>query len=68
MWGGCMLSLPYLLNRVIGPFFAGVMMAGVALTEDPLAVAILLTMTALCGFLSLPAGERLIRRVIDATA
>lgn len=68
MWGGCMLSLPYLLNRVVGPFFAGVTMAGVASTENPSSLGILLTMAALFGFLSLPAGERLIRRVCDATA
>lgn len=65
MWGGCMLSLPCLLNRFIGPFFTGVTMAAIASANDPASIVGLIGIAGLLGFVSLPVSERLIERVRD---
>jgi hypothetical protein len=61
-----MLGIPFLLNRVIGPFFTGFMMAAVGAAADPLSVVILFAFAAVFGFMSLPGTDRLLERLFDA--
>lgn len=61
-----MVGVPFLLNRVVGPFFTGFMMAAVAAAADPLSVVILFVFAAVFGFMSLPGTDRLIERLFDA--
>lgn len=60
-----MLSLPYLLNRLIGPFFTGVFAAAAASADGPVSTAILVAVATGFAFLSLPATERLITRALS---
>lgn len=59
-----MSRVPYILNRYVGPFFTGVLMAAMASTDDALSAAFLLGLAVLAGFLSLPGKDRLIARLL----
>lgn len=59
-----MLRVPYLLNRLVGPFCTGVFTAAVASTDEPALAAILLIAAAVFAFLSLPGKDRLIARLL----
>lgn len=57
-----MLRVPYLLNRLVGPFCTGVCAAAVASTDEPALAAILLLSATGIAFISLPGKDRLIAR------
>ena len=61
-----MVTVPYALNRYVGPFFMGLSMAGSAAATDPVSVGILMSMACICGFISLPGNDRLLARFFDA--
>ncbi len=51
------------LNRYLAPFMAGGSMAATTVLVEPSAIALALTIAVAFGFMSLPAGGRMIRRV-----
>lgn len=59
-----MLRVPYLLNRLVGPFFTGVCAAAVASADGPVSTAILLVLAAGFALLSLPGVDRTIERLL----
>lgn len=61
-----MISIPYVVNRFVGPFGAGALMAAVPPAGNPATVLILLTLATAFGFVSLPGNDRLVRRILDA--
>lgn len=59
-----MSRVPYVLNRYVGPFFMGVLMAAAASSGDAVSAAALFVLAVLAGFLSLPGKDRLIARLL----
>ena len=57
-----MRMLSEFLHRGVSPFMAGASMAAVTVVEEPSGVLLLLTVALAFGFMSLPAGGRMIRR------
>jgi hypothetical protein len=60
-----MLRVPYLLNRLVGPFVTGVLAAAVASADGPVSAAILLTVAAPFAFISLPGMDQTIERLLS---
>ena len=52
------------VHRCLAPFMAGASMAATTVVEEPASVAMLLSVAAICCFMSLPAGGRMIRRAV----
>jgi hypothetical protein len=50
--------------RYLSPFLAGVCVAGASVVSGVPAMIALLLAAALFGFISLPAGDRVIRRIV----
>lgn len=65
MRGGKMVSVPYVVNRLVGPFFAGVCMAGAGSTDEPVLAVMLFAAALACGWISLPGTYRRIERLLD---
>ncbi|MFQ5564900.1 MAG: hypothetical protein ACE5EU_00850 [Paracoccaceae bacterium] len=51
------------LHRYLSPFFTGVCAAGATVVDNVPMIVVLVLATALFGFLSLPAGGRMIGRI-----
>lgn len=50
------------VNRYLAPFVTGASMAATTVVNEAPMVVLMLTIAALFGFMSLPAGGRMIRR------
>lgn len=55
----------YLFNRGVAPFLTGALMAGAAMVDMTASVPLMLAAIG-TGYLSLPAGEELMRRLLGA--
>ena len=55
------------LHRFLSPFLAGVSMAGATVVHAVPMTVVLLLAAALLGFMSLPPGGRMIRRIAGVT-
>lgn len=64
MWK--MSNIPPFLNRIVGPFVTGVLMAAVATSDDLVSIVTFLALAGASSFLSLPRNERLIARALAA--
>jgi hypothetical protein len=58
----------YFVQRYLSPFLAGVCAAGATVVTGIAAAVVLLVAAAFLGFASLPAGERVIKRIAGAAA
>jgi len=58
-------SVAELINRFVGPLFAGVFMAALASTADQAAGTVLFLFAAASAFVSLPGNDRLLARLFD---
>lgn len=56
------------LHRYLAPFLTGVSMAGTTVVGEAPAVMLLLIAGGMFGYLSLPVGGRMIRRMVRADA
>ena len=63
-----MRGVPFFLNRYVGPFLTGGLVAAAASAGGPVPAAFLVVLAAGTGFLSLPGGARLIGRVLGGAA
>ena len=62
-----MRAIPFLLNRLAGPFFTGGLMAAAASTGDPVSGVALAGLACVCGFVSLPGKDQLIARALHTS-
>lgn len=60
-----MQNVAYVLNRYIGPFFAGFFLAGFSSASDGVSAVIFLTLAGIFGFASLPRNTQVIGRLFD---
>ena len=56
-------ALVNFLHRYMAPFVTGVCMAGATVVHDVPAIVVLTLVAGICGYISLPAGGRMIRRI-----
>lgn len=56
------------LHRYLAPFVTGVCMAGATVVHDVPAIVALTLAAGISGYISLPAGGRMIRRISGKTA
>ena len=61
-------GIPFVLNRYVGPFLTGGLMAAGASAEEPFSGAVLFGIACVCGFVSLPGKDRFIARMLDGKA
>ena len=66
--GWIMGALIKFLHRFLSPFLTGVCMAAATVASDVPMTVVLLSAAALLGFMSLPAGGRMISRIVGVTA
>lgn len=57
-----MRMLSEFVHRALSPFMTGTCMAALTVVDEPSAIVMILTAAMAFGFMSLPAGGRLIRR------
>lgn len=58
-----MRHVAYMLSHFVGPFFAGVFMAAVAATSDPVSALVFLVLAGVFGFAIIPgAALSMVRR------
>lgn len=60
-----MLSVEYLVTRLVGPFFAGVFLAGVASSHQPVSYLTLFALAMVSGWISLPGTYRRMGRLLE---
>jgi hypothetical protein len=60
-----MQKVAYLLNRIIGPFFTGILVAAVASASDPVLIMPLLLLAGSFAYLSFPGSDRRLEQVLD---
>ncbi len=60
-----MQNVAYVLNRYIGPFFAGFFLAAFASASDGVSAVIILALAGIFGFVSLPRNAEVIGRLFD---
>ena len=60
-----MQSIAYLLNRIIGPFFTGFLIAAVASASHPVVAMPLVLLAGLFAYISLPGNNHRLEQLLD---
>ena len=60
-----MQSIAYLLNRIIGPFFTGVLIAAVVSASHLVLAMPLLLLAGMFAYISVPGSDRRLEQLLD---